>query len=73
MEIKSHLTQLLSTKMDRREFIKNVALGAVALIGGGVLLRLSSSSKGHGSEAPTGAYGDVAYGGGRPRTGGKTT
>jgi hypothetical protein len=61
--------------MHRKDFLKHVAIGAVALLGGGVLLRLSASNSGHSGDGrpSTGGYGDITYGGVQPRSGGSTT
>ncbi|MDM2096410.1 hypothetical protein PP348_20260 [Mycobacteroides abscessus] len=52
--------------MDRKDFLKHVAIGSVALIGGGTLLRLTSLGTGADtrSDTPGSAYGTGSvYGG----------
>lgn len=67
MEIKSNLKQLLGKQMSRQEFLKHVAIGAVALIGGGALVRLAGLG---GSSAHDATYGGGgAYGGDPSRRG----
>jgi len=54
--------------MDRKKFLRHVAIGGIALVGGGELLRLTSNKPGAAdAESLSGmAYGGVAYGGSRP-------
>jgi len=61
MQIKSQISELLNKKMDRQDFLKHVAVGAVAASGAGAALRLLSS-KPQASNAQLG-YGGSAYGG----------
>lgn len=73
METKIQINKLLSKKMSRQGFIKHIAIGAVAVVGGGALLRLASLEPdapdvGHRS---TLGYGGAPYGGSEPRTGGR--
>lgn len=51
--------------MSREGFIKHVAIGAVAVVGGGALLRLTSLQPSAPSTkvASVAGYGDSAYGG----------
>lgn len=71
MELKNRISSILTKEMDRKGFIKHLAVGALAVIGGGLLLRVLSLNNDRGSErrVPMDAYGDVTYGGARPRTG----
>ncbi|GFG50780.1 hypothetical protein MAGR_22210 [Mycolicibacterium agri] len=60
MEIKKQLDAILNRRMDRRDFLRQIAIGVVALSGVGAALRLLSRS----SEASEGTgYGGSAYGG----------
>lgn len=73
MEIKKQLNTVLSKKMSRQDFLKHAAMGAVAVVGGGALLHLTSLKPG-ASEANVGStanYGDAPYGGSQPRSGGR--
>jgi hypothetical protein len=58
--IKSHLNALLNKKMDRQNFIKHVAIGAVVLSGAGTALRLIAPKP---KPSVGGGYGSSAYGG----------
>ena len=48
--------------MDRRDFLKHVAIGVVAMTGLGTLVK---TLNGVGSKQRTTGYGSSAYGGGR--------
>lgn len=64
-EIQSQFKSLLQKKMDRQGFLKHVAVGAMALIGGGALLRLAVLDKNSSSRRGGSAYGaESVYGGG---------
>lgn len=65
MDIQKQIKTILATEMDRKDFLKNVAIGVVGLVGGGVLLRLSSlENRPRASHAPRLTYGgDSVYGG----------
>lgn len=67
METKNNLKLLLNKQMNRQNFIKHVAIGAVALIGGGTLVRLAGS--GDKSQISGASYGGIAYGGESTRRG----
>lgn len=68
MDIKKQLASILDKQMDRKDFLRHVAIGTVALVGGGVLLRLGSTNvRPPVSPRPDG-YGAAAYGGGNPDT-----
>lgn len=70
MEIKNQLKTILSKRMDRKDFIKHVAFGAVALIGGSFLVRMASlnADGDNASPAPVLAYGKGSAYGGDKRT-----
>lgn len=77
MEIKNEFKTLLSKRMDRKDFLKHLAIGAVALVGGGALLRQTAQENQPDavSTASTPGFGAGVYGGGgdsraasRPRT-----
>ncbi|GFM24681.1 uncharacterized protein PO2_contig-046-9 [Mycobacterium sp. PO2] len=63
MEIKKNLNQLLGKPMNRQDFIKHIAIGAVAVVGGGALLRIGMSGSGSGRVSQQSGYGGSAYGG----------
>ncbi len=63
MEIRNQLKSILDKQMDRQDFIKHVAVGAVALVGGGALIRMAMSDNGSGRTSHQAGYGDSAYGG----------
>ena len=56
------LTNLLTKEMDRRDFLKHVAIGMVAMTGLGALVRTLNDV---GSKKQSVGYGASAYGGGR--------
>lgn len=58
--IKTQLNQLLAKQMDRKDFIKHVAIGVVALTGAGTALKLLSGPQKKSTEL---GYGGSAYGG----------
>lgn len=60
--IREHINTLLNTRMDRENFIKYVAVGAVALIGGGWLVPYLMNQR-SGSSAVNDDYGATVYGG----------
>lgn len=62
MEIQNPFKNLLSKKMDRKDFLRHIGIGVVALIGGGVLLRFKSTHDTARVANDTG-YGGMAYGG----------
>ena len=63
--------ELLGKTMDRKEFIRSVSVGALMLMGGGIIIRALESvvKAGHSSPEETadtpieGGYGTSAYGG----------
>lgn len=63
MEVRNQLKNILDKQMDRQDFIKHVAVGAVALVGGGALIRMSMSNNPSGQASQQVGYGDSAYGG----------
>ncbi len=63
MEIRNQLKSILDKQMDRQDFIKHVAVGAVALVGGGALIRMGLSDNRSGGTSQQVGYGDSAYGG----------
>lgn len=65
MSAKTDFSALLNKKMDRKDFLRNVAIGVVAISGITTLIRAfapSQSSVSRTAAAPHG-YGDSAYGG----------
>lgn len=74
MDTKKQINKLFSKKMSRQDFIKHVAIGAVALVGGGALLRLTSikPSAPSAESRSTVGYGGAPYGGSEPRSGGRS-
>jgi hypothetical protein len=62
MIYKQQVTAILNKKMDRKDFIKNVAIGMVALTGAGAVLRLLAPAQSQQSQT---GYGGSAYGGSR--------
>lgn len=66
--MKSELNNLLAKKMDRKDFLKHVGVGIVALTGVSAMLKVMSplgSSTGTQSAQPTSygyGYGSSAYG-----------
>jgi len=65
MAIRDQVDALLNTKMDRQNFIKNVAVGVVAISGAGAALHLLGSPK---PKAQSVGYGGSAYGGTKTST-----
>lgn len=61
MTLKAQVSTLLNTKMDRQDFLKSIAIGAVAASGAGAALRLLAPKQ-QKSDATLG-YGSSAYGG----------
>lgn len=59
--------------MSREDFLKHVAIGAVAVVGGGALLRLAALKPGapETSVGSAAGYGGAPYGGSEPRAGGR--
>ena len=63
MDIKKQINDLFSKSMSRQDFLKHAAMGAVALVGGGALLRMGLSDNRSGGTSQKVGYGDSAYGG----------
>ncbi|MFZ2544921.1 MAG: hypothetical protein WAW80_03015 [Candidatus Saccharimonadales bacterium] len=63
MAIKTQISAILNKKMDRQDFLKHIAIGAVAVSGAGAALRLLGPSKPAGKSS---GYGSSAYGGAKP-------
>jgi hypothetical protein len=61
----SQIEDFLNQKMDRKEFLKNVAAGVTAVVGLGMITRAFQSHMAQqGPQAkPLGGYGSSAYGG----------
>ncbi|GAA1199811.1 hypothetical protein GCM10009632_19240 [Mycolicibacterium alvei] len=57
------MKRILDKQMDRQDFIKHMAVGAVALVGGGVLIRMGLLGNGSDRTSRQAGYGDSAYGG----------
>lgn len=62
MSVKTQINAILNKKMDRQDFIKHLAVAAVALSGAGAALRLLSQKQ-PSSAIRTDGYGGSAYGG----------
>lgn len=63
--MKNDLNMLLEKEMDRREFLRHVGVGLVALTGvAGILKALNGASS---TPRRTSGYGSSAYGGTNPR------
>lgn len=66
MSVKKDFNAILNQKMDRKDFLRNVAIGLVAVTGATTVLRAftpHSSRRATTAAAPQG-YGASAYGGG---------
>lgn len=68
MKTPQQITHLLNKQMDRRDFLRHLAVGALMVVGGGVIAKsLGLPEKlGFGQEQPstmTFGYGSSAYGG----------
>ena len=61
MAIKEQVQVLLNKKMDRREFVKQVAIGLVAMTGASSALKTLAPKQ---DSSATLGYGASAYGGG---------
>ncbi len=61
MPIKTQVNAILNKKMDRQDFIKNVALGVVAVTSAGTALRLLAPKQ--QTKVKSDSYGSSAYGG----------
>lgn len=60
--IKKQLSELLNAEMDRKDFLRNVGIGVVALTGLGTALKLLSNQQPKQDSTNLG-YGGSAYGG----------
>jgi hypothetical protein len=60
MDIKDHIDTILKRKMERKEFIQQIALAVVVLSGAGTALRLLSAKSKPSQDT---GYGSSAYGG----------
>ncbi|MDB5184001.1 MAG: hypothetical protein JWO07_682 [Candidatus Saccharibacteria bacterium] len=66
MQIKQEVTAILNKPMDRKGFLRHVAIGVVALSGAGAALRLLQPEKQKSTHTVTvveKGYGGTAYGG----------
>lgn len=63
MAIKTELNTLLSQKMDRKDFLRNVGIGLVAITGLTTLLRTLAPTTVQQQERSSMGYGSSAYGG----------
>jgi hypothetical protein len=61
MSMKQQLNSILSKEMDRKDFLKHLAVGSVAVVGAGWLLRFTTTKP--EQKVSSGGYGDSAYGG----------
>lgn len=61
--VKEQVAALLDKKMDRSEFIKQVAFGLVAMTGVGAALRSTMQKQQAQNQAVSLGYGSAAYGG----------
>lgn len=65
--MKSELANLLAKKMDRKDFLKHVGIGIVALTGVGAMLKvmspLGSSDTPKATQSTSYGYGSSIYGG----------
>lgn len=62
---KKDLDNLLQKQMDRRDFLKHVAIGFVALTGVSAVIKTLSTLSG---SKQTAGYGASVYGGNRPKS-----
>ena len=62
--MKKDLQQLLDKQVDRKDFLKHVAFGLVALTG---ITTLTKSLTGYGAKHQTSGFGAGAYGGNKVR------
>ena len=60
MALKEQINVLLNTKMDRQAFIKQIAVGMLAVTGASSVFRVLAPKQ----EVVSGGYGVSAYGGG---------
>ena len=74
MELKKRINTVLNKQLSRQDFIKHIAIGAVAVVGGGAVVR-AAATKSAGVDTGTNlgtAYGDTAYGGSQERMRGRS-
>ena len=62
MGIKTELDALLNQKMDRKDFLRNVCIGLIAITGLTTLLRTLAPAQ-QGQQQPSSGYGASSYGG----------
>lgn len=58
--MKKQINQLLTKKMNRKEFLKSIGMGVVAVAGADTVLKTLSSM---GQEKSSSGYGSGSYGG----------
>jgi len=63
MSLQNDMQKLLQKEMDRRDFLKHVGIGFVALTGVAALLKTIQSLGDTGSKSQAVGYGGGAYGG----------
>ena len=63
--MKDQLNSLLTKEMDRKDFVKTLGVGAMLVLGGGLVLNALGKMNGSGAKttASTFGYGSSAYGG----------
>lgn len=62
--IKQHITKLLDTEMDRKDFLKLLGVGAVAAVGiSGIIKAMTQQPVKPTAKTADGGYGSTAYGG----------
>jgi hypothetical protein len=59
--MKDQLTSLLEQEMDRGQFLRYVAVGAMMLLGGNAIMQALSNM--NGKKSSTAGYGSSSYGG----------
>jgi hypothetical protein len=64
--MKNDLDELLQKQMDRRDFLKHVAIGFVALTGISVVVKTLNTLS--GAKRQTSGYGASVYGGRTPKS-----
>lgn len=63
MAVKQELNTLLNKKMDRKDFLKSVAIGVVAISGVSAVLRAVAPAPVKRSVSVSNGYGSSPYGG----------
>jgi hypothetical protein len=62
------INDLLQKRMDRKDFLKHIAIGVAVLTGGATLVKtLTSQQTGDDKKVADGGYGASAYGGSAPQ------